>query len=353
MSPRSAEPGGPDPHAVAPGTAAAPPTVAERPVPVSVIVPVFRAGRTLGVALESIARTTHGSIEVIATLDGSQPEAGAMLEAHGVRVLEIPHAGPAAARNHAVTMSTGEILFFTDADVEIFADTISRGVAAFRADPELDALFGSYTAGAGAPGFFTAYKNYVHHLTHQDAGEDAFTFWTGCGFVRRSVFDELGGFDDGQRFLSDVEFGYRMHLAGKRIRIDKSIQVVHHKHYDLRGLVRSDFFGRAVPWSRLMMRHRTVESDLNLKPANVLSVPLSYLTLLSPALGFVAAPLGLVAPLVGLGALGALNHRLIGFTKAREGTTFALGVLLTQWGIYLISGAGVVAALLGYRSGGR
>ena len=325
----------------------------ERAASVSVIVPVFRASRTLSIALESIVRTTHRPIEIIATLDGSQPDARAELEARGVRVLEIAHAGPAAARNHAVAVSTGELLFFTDADVEIFPDTVDRGVARFRADPELDALFGSYTAHAGVGGFFTAYKNYVHHLTHQEAGENAFTFWTGCGFVRRRVFDELGGFDGGQRFLSDVEFGYRMHVAGKRIRIDKSIQVVHHKSYDLGGLLRSDFFGRAVPWSRLMMRHRTVRSDLNLKPANVLSVPVAYAVLASPALGVLDPTLGPAAPLVGLGALGALNHRLISFTKKREGAGFAIRVLLMQWLIYLVSGVGVLAALIGYRSGGR
>jgi hypothetical protein len=232
------------------------------------------------------------------------------------------------------------------------------------ANPDVAAVFGSYTAHAGTSGFFTAYKNYVHHFTHQTASPKAFTFWTGCGFVRRTAFDQLDGFDAGQRFLSDVEFGYRMHLAGLEVRIEKSIQVVHHKRYDFAGLVRSDLFGRAIPWTRLMMRHRTVKQDLNLRPENVFSVPLSFgilfVLLAGPAIGSVmgvsSLRTGLGTFLVaagGWGILAILNRRFFGFVRSQAGRWFALRTVFLQWFIYLVSGLGLVAALLGARSGGR
>jgi hypothetical protein len=167
------------------------------------------------------------------------------------------------------------------------------------------------------------------------------------------VFDELGGFDPAQRFLSDVELGYRMHLAGKGIRVDREIQVVHHKRYGLADLLRSDFHGRAVPWTRLMMKHRTIKQDLNLKPHNVLSVPVAYLTALALLTLPVLGGISLLCAVLGLVLLGILNHAFLGFVAGREGVGAALGALLIQWGIYLLSGAGVVAATLGYASGGR
>jgi len=328
-------------------------TGGERWPRVSVIIPVFGGAATLETALRSVRASDYPDYEIIAADDGSPDHSRQILDDAGVTVVATPRAGPAAARNRAVEVATGEILYFTDADVEIAPDTIRRGVRHFLDDPELTALFGSYTAEPGSDDFFTRYKNFVHHFTHQSARENAFTFWTGCGFVRRRVLLEVDGFDPEQRFLSDVEFGYRLHLAGHPVRIDPSIQVVHHKRYDLAGLLRSDFYGRAVPWSRLIKRHRMVRRDLNLRFRNVISVPLSFAVLLL----FLAAPwLGwpaVAGALVGLGILAALNQPLLGFVRDRAGMWFAIRALLVQWVIYLISGVGVVAAALGFRSGGR
>lgn len=320
---------------------------------VTVIIPVYGASRTLERALASVAASDYPNFEMIAVDDGSPDASLEILHRFGARVLQISHAGSAAARNRAIEEADGEILYFTDADVEIFPETISRGVRHFVADPSLAAVFGSYTPQAGAPGFFTAYKNYVHHYTHQTGRSEAWTFWTGCGFVRRAVIQRLGGFDAGQRFLSDVEFGYRMNRAGERVRLDPEIQVVHMKHYTLTGVLRSDFFGRAVPWSRLILRYRAVQNDLNLGKKHILSVPIAGLTALAliaspflglPALGFAAA---------GFVALALLNRSFLGFVRGREGWGFWLRALLLQWLIYLTSGLGAVAALCGFKSNGR
>lgn len=324
------------------------------PVPfVSVIVPVFGAARTLEASLRSIAESAYPSFEIVAADDGSTDASRGLLESFGVRIVRLDHSGPAAARNRAVAIARGDVLFFTDADVVIRPDTIARGVAALTADPEIAAVFGSYTAESGPGGFFTHYKNYVHHFTHQHAEPDAFTFWTGCGFVRRRVFEAHGGFDESQRFLSDVEFGYRLHGAGERIRIQKDIQVTHLKQYTFMGLVRSDFFGRAVPWSRLIMRHKTARADMNLGLRNVASVPIAFATLGGLCLWPWSGTWGMLLSAVGFLVLAFLNARLLSFVREREGAAFALGTLLVHWIIYLLSGIGVLAATLGFRSGGR
>lgn len=328
---------------------------APRPLRVSVIVPVFGAARTLETSLRSIAASDYPDVEIVCADDSSTDGSRALLDAaRNIRTVRIGHhSGPAAARNRAVAACEGEILFFTDADVEIFPDTIRSGVHHFLEDPELAALFGSYTPEAGTRDFLTRYKNFVHHFTHQNAAPEAFTFWTGCGFVRREAFEALSGFDEAQRFLSDVEFGYRLHLAGRKVRIDREIQVVHHKVYTWRSLIGSDLKGRAIPWSRLIMRHRTVRGDLNLKPNNVLSVPLSVLLLGTPALALLAGWWWVAVAACGFALLWALNAEFLGFVRRRAGSGFALRTLFVQWVIYLVSGLGVVAAALGARSGGR
>jgi GT2 family glycosyltransferase len=153
--------------------------------------------------------------------------------------------------------------------------------------------------------------------------------------------------------MSDVEFGTRLFKAGDRIRIDKSLQVVHLKRYSPCDLVRSDLFGRAIPWTRIMLRHKAARADLNLRPHNVASVPVSYAILLSLLLSTIAGAWWLSAAVLGLVALAVLNRGFLRFVMRRAGIGFALRTLVVQWVIYLVSGVGVVLAVGGYRSGGR
>ena len=331
-------------------------TAEDRLPQVTVIVPVYQAGATLEGALRALLSSDYPNFDVLAVDDGSTDESLAILRGLrglGVSVLSTSHRGCAAARNRGIVEAKGEILFFTDADVEVAVDTLRRGVNHFLNDRELAAVFGSYTAEAGAPGFATAYKNYVHHYTHQNARAEAWTFWTGCGFVRREVARRLGGFDEGQRFLSDVEFGYRMQRAEERVRLDREMQVLHRKHYTLRGQLRSDFFGRAVPWSRLILRYKSLQPDLNLGWSRLLSVAVAAAIALALGATALFGPASLAFVGLGLISLAWLNRGFLRFVYRREGISFALRALGLHALVDLLSGVGAAAALCGFRSGGR
>ena len=36
-------------------------------------------------------------------------------------------------------------------------------------------------------------RNLFHHFQHQHSDTEAFTFWAGCGAIRKEVFEEMGG----------------------------------------------------------------------------------------------------------------------------------------------------------------
>jgi hypothetical protein len=97
--------------------------------------------------------------------------------------------------------------------------------------------------------------------------------------VRREIFRALRGFDESKRALEDIEFGYRLHRAGYRIRLVKDLQFTHLKTYTLTSLVRSDVLNRAIPWTQLMLQHRIFRNDLNTKSNHVASVVVSFLIL--------------------------------------------------------------------------
>jgi Glycosyl transferase family 21 len=167
-----------------------------------------------------------------------------------------PELGVCAARNSGARDASGEVVVFVDADVEVHPDALARIQAAFAAAPALTAVFGSYDD-APPGGTVAAFRNLLHHHVHQAAGGPATTFWSGLGAVRREAFLAAGGFD-GSRFphpsVEDIELGARLTGAGARIVLDPAVQGTHLKAWTLRGMVRTDFARRGVPWVALLLR---------------------------------------------------------------------------------------------------
>jgi len=253
----------------------------------SVIIPVRDGGLAFRRCLQRIREASPPSTEIIVVADGDTDGSWQVGKKYGAKVLRIPiPQGPARARNLGAREAQGDILLFLDADVEIHPDAIGQVEAAFHNDPHLTALFGSYDDEPGEKNFLSQYKNLFHHYVHQISREEASTFWSGCGAIHRKVFLEMGGFDEAYRnpCIEDIELGYRLKQAGYRIRLSKELQVKHLKRWNIRSLLKSDFFDRALPWTELIMRNRSFTNDLNLRTSSRLGVMLTY--------GFLAALVG-------------------------------------------------------------
>jgi GT2 family glycosyltransferase len=314
---------------------------------ISIIVPAFNAAETLRACLIGACASDYPDFEVIVVDDHSTDDTRAIARSMPCTLLETPvNRGAATARNTGAAAATGSILFFVDADVAIQPESIRRIIAVFAEHPELAAMFGSYQAETPAADFFSQYKNLLHHYTHQISSPQAKTFASGFGAVRKDVFKTLGGFDESQRFLEDIEFGYRMHRAGYRVMLDRQLQVTHLKRYTLASLVRSDFFGRAVPWTRLMLEKRVFQNDLNTRANNIVSVPVSILILAAPFALLSVRICALVAILMVL--FVALNRRFLAFLLRKKGLRFAIGGAIMTWFAYLYSALGALVGLALY-----
>jgi len=312
---------------------------------VSVIVPVYNGEQTIGACLTALFQGSYPAFEVIVVDDGSVDAKCEIAAAFPCRLIRGEHAGAAAARNLGAEYANATILFFVDADVLVQPDSIGRMVSAFEDRPDIRALFGSFEKNTTPNNFVTMYKNLRHHYTHQTADENAATFCSGFGAIYCDTFLSIGGFDPQQQFLEDIEIGYRLHRAGVSIALRKDLQFTHCKAYTLGSLIRSDLFGRAVPWTRLMLSARIFRNDLNTRAHNVASVPVTFvlaaalLFLLATLFGFtVAGPLAIV-----VGAALAfvwLNWRFLAFLKNEKGTIFAVKSAFLLGLGYLYSGLG-------------
>jgi glycosyltransferase involved in cell wall biosynthesis len=307
--------------------------------PLSVIIPVRNSPDDLRVCLDSLQASSYKDYEVIVVDDASTDGTPDVAAKRGAQIVRLQRqSGPAAARNRGAEVARGDILLFLDADVCVHPDTLHQVIATFEQNPAVDATFGSYDTQPYARNFLSQYKNLFHHFVHQQGREEASTFWSGCGAIKRSVFLEMGGFDTryGRPCIEDIELGVRLRRAGRIIRLNKRIQVTHLKRWTLWSLLKSDLCDRGIPWAELILRERTLPSDLNLKPSHRLSAALAGglvgMLGISIGAGVVGATgfyfkTGLLTALALLLGIVCLNMRFYAFFVRQRGLIFAVRVV--------------------------
>lgn len=308
-------------------TETADPLPPPKPLPrVSVVVPVFNGGPDLDHCLAAIAASNYPNFECIVVDDASTDGmAGLAAARHGARLIRLEkQKGPAGARNCGAKAASGEILFFTDADVLVHPDAVAIAVDTLCNDRRLGAVFGSYDDLPGHDSFLSQYRNLYHHWVHQRGNPEASTFWAGCGAVWRAAFLDLGGFAEtyDRPSIEDIEFGYRLRRSGHRIRLERTMLGKHMKHWTFRNLLRTDLFQRGAPWVRLLLLtgqlHRDLNLDLNSRAATALACLFVTTLLVLPITGHPAATIPALAALLA-GVLSAQSASVRGPNRNRAG----------------------------------
>ena len=329
---------------------------------ISVIIPVYNGGRYIERCLDALISSIYPAFEILVIDDHSTDDTVKIARQKGVNVLQLTEQqGPAAARNFGAQYARGEIVFFVDSDVIVRRDTIALVAGNFRQNPEIVAVFGSYDDEPQEENFISQYRNLFHHFHHQHSYTDAFTFWAGCGAIRKKVFEEMGGFNQ-ERYtkpsIEDIELGYRIHNKGYRILLDKDLQVKHLKQWKFLSMLRTDIFQRAIPWSRLILETKFMPMGLNLQMAHKyssISVALMILAIPFLFLGHtkfynipVVPAAGLFLSILFVSFL-ILNRKLYSFYARRKGLRFTVQVIPLHILYYLYSGLSFIFCCITYR----
>ncbi len=193
-------------------------------VEASVVIPAHNAAETLPATLAALAaQKTGATFEVIVVDDGSTDDTARIAEQAGTRLVRNPRpVGPGAARNAGVAAARGALLAFTDADCEPTPGWLDAGVEALG---EAGLVQGRVAPQPGVP-----------------VGPFDRTLWVTAPvglfesanlFVRRELFEALGGFDEGlltlagSHFGEDVSFGWRVRRGGVETGFSEAA-LVHH-----------------------------------------------------------------------------------------------------------------------------
>ena len=249
------------------------------PVDLTVIIPVKDRADMLGQCLTALGRRYPAVVVDDASLD---PQAvAAVANAHGARlVVREINGGPAAARNTGVAEVSSEFIAFVDSDtlptgpwIEVLARQLADPLVAAVA-PRILAV----TGGADSASKFTDASGSLD-LGVREArvapGSRVSYVPTAAIVVRRSALLDISGqdgpFDQQMRVGEDVDFIWRLHSAGWRIRYHPQAQVTHQEPEDWSGLLHRRFvYGTSA--APLAQRHPEAMAPLVLHPWPTLAV---------------------------------------------------------------------------------
>ncbi len=321
---------------------------------ISVVVPVRNAEPTIGRTLEALFRSTRKPQEVVVVDDGCTDGTMEIVARYPCRVVRSPDpGGVAAARNAGAAATGGEILFFTDADVELAEGALQAASTAME-DPRVSVAVGLQSARSAFPNAASVYKNLWLHHTYKVRAKSVSVLYSSAVAIRRSVFDAVGGFDVNYRRpnIEDSELGKRITEAGHKISIVPDIAFLHIKRYTLRGMVRTDFL-RTVGMTKVQLRDRF----RRIAKENYTSIPTSFLVscaapwvwvLLAAGGGGGGGPL-----LLSIVFVLVLNFRWLRFLAAAEGPLFLFPSAFFLLLDVLAVNAGILYGLLDYARGHR
>lgn len=191
----------------------------------SVVIPTTGSEAKLLPLLDGLARQTlpRDRFEVILAFDGAAPTpaVAARMEALGVRAEFIdPRSGPPIARNRGAAAARGEYIVSADDDIVPEPDWLANAERRFEREPGLDVLEGVTKKPGGR--------------AVRISGEEALQYILCNLIVRRTLFEQVGGFVEGYfepgrglYFREDADLGYALEQAGARVGRDETVVVVH------------------------------------------------------------------------------------------------------------------------------
>ncbi len=179
---------------------------------VSVIIPTYNRAWTLRAAVDSVLAQTYRDFELIVVDDGSTDDTAEILQPYGpdITVIRQANAGVSAARNTGIRAAKGAFIAFLDSDDRWLADKLGVQVGFFASHPEAVICQTEET-------WIRNGKRVNPKKVHQKPSGRIFKVSLALCLVspsavmlRKSLFDEIGGFDENLPACEDYDLWLRV-----------------------------------------------------------------------------------------------------------------------------------------------
>lgn len=320
---------------------------------VSIIIPNYNGGATIGKCLEAAFASVYDEVEIVVVDDCSTDDSVDVIRRFPCKLIRLnEHAGAARARNVGAANSSGDILFFTDADCLLEKNAVSIA-GRFLASNGTDVVVGgTYTPLPYDNSFFSLFQSiFINYSETKNAGNPDYiathamvigadTFWRNHGFSESFL-----------PILEDVEFSHRLSRAGIRLVVNPEIQVRHIFGFSLLKSLRNAVV-KSMYWTIYSLRNKDLLADSGTASVELKSNVVAYWLCVLLLLGFsltTGTAILLFLPLV-LSVNLLVNERLLRALYRTGGLSFSIVAALYYLIIYpLPVSAGALAGIVRYR----
>jgi glycosyltransferase involved in cell wall biosynthesis len=179
---------------------------------ISVIIPTYNRGWILKEAIDSVLAQDFRDFELIVVDDGSTDDTGQILEAYGqdLTVYRQPNRGVSAARNRGIAAATGRLIAFLDSDDLWLPRKLSTQVDFFNSNP--DAVINQNEESWIRNGVRVNPKTRHHKISGMifERSLGLCLVSPSAVMMRRSLFDEVGLFDEDLPACEDYDLWLRL-----------------------------------------------------------------------------------------------------------------------------------------------
>jgi len=194
---------------------------------VSVIIPAYNAAATLGETLQSLQAQTFDQWEAIIVDDGSVDATATIAASFAekdprIQLFSRRKAGISAARNDGIAQARHEWLLFLDADDLLLPEHLEHLTGVLLSEPALDAVHCGFER-IDPKGVI------ISEWYGPDQGDLFVPFTRFCAFathtclIRRSLVEEVKGFDTSLRTCGDWDLWQRIARTGARFGAVKEV----------------------------------------------------------------------------------------------------------------------------------
>jgi len=192
---------------------------------VSVIIPTYNRAGIICETIDNVFQQTYTNIEVIVIDDGSKDDTLARLRSYGnrIRVISQANAGPAAARNRGIEVSSGDIITFQDSDdlwkpsklerqVRMLA-AVDSSVPCCLCNADFGTIDGKQWTSFDISQINTEYSEGLW-INVTEVLATRFVLFNQTVAIRRKAIEKVGIFDETLKYLEDYDLPLRLAAEG-------------------------------------------------------------------------------------------------------------------------------------------
>jgi len=193
------------------------PISGNRPIPlslnplVSIIIPCYNGEPYLQEAIESSLSQTYQHVEVVVIDDGSTDSSSVIAEKYPIRYIRQENRGLTASRNRGIRESRGSYIVFLDADDRLKPEAIETGLRVLAENPDCSITVGDHLfISEDGSQLANSRKTCLQKSHYEALLRSNFVEMISSVLFRRSVLEEVGGFDTRLRVAEDYDLYLRI-----------------------------------------------------------------------------------------------------------------------------------------------